>query len=256
MVSTVASLVSIGLAVYFYYAGIRRRDLSYYFHPIRTKIATIGEDSRLRATYDGRELKGSLTAMQFAIWNAGDEPIRPDDVLDRVTVTAPPGVRVLDIKVRQEARRVVGFRVDDTQKSEGVLDLSWKILERNDGAVVQVLFEGAPDAPFRIDGAIVGQPRISDVRGIDVNLARPEDVYRAGKTARWSSLVFGLVFVFLGFLLAVLFLRVLRQMAMQRRQPVRRREEAMALVPGVVLLALGAFLLYLAMRQSGVPFDF
>jgi hypothetical protein len=172
MVSTVASLVSIGLAVYFYYAGIRRRDLSYYFHPIRTKIATIGEDSRLRATYDGRELKGSLTAMQFAIWNAGDEPIRPDDVLDRVTVTAPPGVRVLDIKVRQEARRVVGFRVDDTQKSEGVLDLSWKILERNDGAVV------------------------------------------------------------------------------------RRREEAMALVPGVVLLALGAFLLYLAMRQSGVPFDF
>ena len=44
--------------------------------------------------------------------------------------------------------------------------------------------------------------------------------------------------------------------AEMKTQPLRRREEAMALVPGVVFLALGALLLCLATRQSGVPFDF
>ena len=41
----------------------------------------------------------------------------------------------------------------------GVLSLSWKILEQDDGLKIQIIYGGDVNLPFLIEGAIEGQPK-------------------------------------------------------------------------------------------------
>jgi len=189
VLGTLASLIGLVLTIYFYNASIRSRDFTYYFHPLRTNVVTLDNGSRLQVRYDGQDIKGSVTAMQFAVWNAGDEPIKEEDILERVTIKAESSVRILDAKIRQESRTVSGFHIDDSKKSDRELFFDWKILEKNDGAAIQILFEGDPNARFNISGIIAGQ-RIFSERKSGNGFKSPEEELKIQKKIRLILTVF------------------------------------------------------------------
>ncbi|MEI7766979.1 MAG: hypothetical protein WCJ97_06040 [Phycisphaerae bacterium] len=148
------------LTVYSIYAGQRSRELTYSFNPVRTELVNLGETSSLTVSYDGKPVKNSVTAIQCLIWNAGNEPIRAEDILEPIAIKAPKDVKILEVTVRHASRPQVKFLLNSEKMSSGVIELTWRILEQNDGASVQIVFEGDHIAPFNIEGTIVGQKHI------------------------------------------------------------------------------------------------
>lgn len=189
IVERLAALAAIPLAVLLYLAGVHKPQLSYYLHSTRGSIVSAGSDPLLQVSYAGQQVRENLTAVQFAIWNAGNAPIRSGDILQAPMLTIEPPARLLNAKVMELTRSLTGFRIDDSKKTEGQLSFGWTILEEGDGAKVQLLFEGAPEAKLKVSGEIVGQP--GGVQEFKVKEKAPavED-WRKRKVVTWVLMIF------------------------------------------------------------------
>ena len=158
------SLAGIALTVVFGLMAFRHRDLVYMVNPARMVVVKAGQTSHLTVLYDQVELKGDVTAVQVGIWNRGNEPIRPENVLEAVTLATDPRTRFLEATVRKKSRDVAGVDLDLSQLESGVVPISWKILEKGDGATIQVIYEGGPDVAPLLNGVVEGQHSIRSLK--------------------------------------------------------------------------------------------
>jgi hypothetical protein len=160
IVGSIASVVGLVLAVYFYHESAKHRELTYLVHPAKAIIVKAGQLTRLSVSIDGRQLSTDVTAAQIAFWNAGKEPIRSDHVLREFTISTQPSVPIIDATVRKSSREVCHIKLDTSREQAGELRISWNILEHNDGGIVQVVFGG--DVTTKLLGSVVieGQPSI------------------------------------------------------------------------------------------------
>lgn len=158
--SILTTLIGLPLAIYFWYESRVRPDLAFYVHPVRATVVSAGRVSRLRVSYDRQDLATDVNIAQMAIWNAGKRSIREADVLERIEIFAEPVVPVLEATVTKVSRNVTNFRILDEHFKDGVISLSWRILENGDGAILQIVYAGSPEAAFKIRGTIEGQREI------------------------------------------------------------------------------------------------
>jgi hypothetical protein len=98
------------------------------------------------------------------IWNDGKLPIKAEDVLEPLKIDLDSGCEIIDARILKVSRAVTRFAkgdVSDTAKNE--LPISFGILERNDGAVLQIIYTGKPEARVSVSGVVMGagQPRES-----------------------------------------------------------------------------------------------
>ena len=154
------SVIAVPLAIYLYLAGTKTRRLTYSVNPVKTVVVKGGEASTLRVLHGDQELKGDVTAAQVAIWNDGKESIRPENVLSLVCVALRPSVPILEAKIRKVSRGVIGAALDGSRLADGVVPVTWKILEHNDGAVVQLIFAGSTQTGTEVEGIVEGQPMV------------------------------------------------------------------------------------------------
>jgi hypothetical protein len=161
IIGTVASVIGIPLAIYFYVASRATPDLTSYVNPVRTEVVKHGTVSELTVLFKGAPISSDITATQVAIWNAGRAPIRREDVLTPVSihVDAP----ILEATLRKRTRAVTNLAVDTSDIRNGTVRLTWRILEGGDGGVVQLIYAGDVDRPISVDGTIVGQPRLHQI---------------------------------------------------------------------------------------------
>src|SRR6266702_8515767 len=104
-VAFIASLATIGgipLSIYLYNA-VPRRELTYCIYPVRTSIVQSTNISDVTVSYKGHQINGNVSAAQVAIWNAGREPIRPDDILSPIILSIPDS-EILDFKSMKVSR--------------------------------------------------------------------------------------------------------------------------------------------------------
>ena len=95
--------------------------------------------------------------IQLGVWNKGRDSIRqPDDILRAITIKPAPGMKVLEAKVVLATREELKFSIAPAE-ANGDMVLNWRILEKGDGALVQLLVVNAPDEPITVSGTIVGQ---------------------------------------------------------------------------------------------------
>ena len=135
------------------------RDLVANLNPSSTAIVKAGLPSKFTLAYDGTPVVGDVTAAQVELWNAGNSPIKAENILAPISVVFD-GAVILEATIRRTARDVSHFAVDSTSASKGKLGLSWSILEHFDGAVLQVIYAGKPDLLPRIEGTIEGQRKL------------------------------------------------------------------------------------------------
>src|SRR5205823_1030419 len=133
------SFVGVVLAIYFFIEGQRHRELLYLVHPAKAVIVKAGQLSRLSVNLDGKPLDTDVTAAQIAFWNQGSESIRREHVLLPFTLRTQPPVPIIDATIRKTSRDIVQIQLDKSGLQRGELGLSWNILERNDGAIVQLI---------------------------------------------------------------------------------------------------------------------
>lgn len=161
---SIASVVGLILAVYFYVASTSSPDVVYYINPARAVVVKQGTASRLGVQFDNRSLTEDVTAAQIAIWNNGDQTVRPAAVLSPVAIRTDPRVAILEASVRKTSRDVVQLQLDQSRLTQGEVLISWNVLEGGDGGVLQIVYAGGPDTRFVGTGVFEGQRQIRELR--------------------------------------------------------------------------------------------
>jgi hypothetical protein len=163
LVASVCSVISVPLGVYFFLGSQRTRQLAFAVNPVQTIVVSAGRTSAIRVLSENMEIKSDVIAEQLVIWNSGTESIRPEHVLDPITMSTRPSAPILEVTIPKRTRTLTGFTVDDSERSSGRVGLKWKILEKNDGAMVQVIHTGPPTTELVVSGLVEGQRAIDRV---------------------------------------------------------------------------------------------
>jgi hypothetical protein len=197
---SIASIIALVLSI-FPWLSSPKRELCYCINPVRTPFVQTTNLSAVSVYYKGVRVNGNVTAAHIAIWNAGREPIRREDILSPITllvggeaswhywtkrdhtgglhgsnmgpdwVTEPT---ILEVTFLKPSRSECEFKADNTNDEmtfEGLLGLDWKILEHNDGALIQIVYAGTQYMPIELEGTIIGQKSPRRLRSIEQAIA-------------------------------------------------------------------------------------
>jgi hypothetical protein len=163
LLGCIASILGVFLAIYFYSKSTRYRELVYYVNPAKAIIAKSGHTSRLKMLIDNNEINIDITAVQIAIWNQGKESIKKENILKQIKIVSEPPSPIIETSFLKVSRDIVNPMLDNSQYKNAILSLFWEILEKDDGFIVQILYEGDANNKFRINGIIEGQPSIQSL---------------------------------------------------------------------------------------------
>lgn len=182
--------------VVLYFASQTERELVYAVNPIRTTVVTAGQATELAVVHRGEPLGDiDITAAQVAIWNAGEQSIRQENVLQDIVIFTVPSVPILEASIRERSRDVSGFRLVATPESLafGIVPVSWRILEENDGASVQLIYQGTQEVEVRVQGVIEGVRGVKEAK-LGVKIKTPEEQVREQQRNRWIFGIMALVY--------------------------------------------------------------
>jgi hypothetical protein len=166
---SLASMVALPFALFPWLAS-PRTDLSFCVYPVRTPIIQIERRSDVTVSYKGKIVNGDVTAMQFAVWNAGREPIMAGNILAPIVLHLATN-QIMEVSILKPARDVCEFQLVTNGIVENRIGMSWRILERNDGAVIQIVYSGGEEVPFALDGILVGQRILHQVTTVNKEAA-------------------------------------------------------------------------------------
>lgn len=155
----VIAIISIILAIVIPLNMRENRELVYAVNPIRTEIVSTENTSSLTILYDGRNLGSSnITAVQIALWNSGDLSIVHDDILKDIIINTEPSVNILEAKIvkNMSDSEITKLTIDNSIENlrVGRIPVTWKILEKNDGASIQIIYQGSADVKISVTGHI------------------------------------------------------------------------------------------------------
>ncbi|MBK9240910.1 MAG: hypothetical protein IPL75_11745 [Acidobacteria bacterium] len=157
---SVASIISIGLSVYFFLASSETPELTYFVHPVKAAVVRTGQASGLSVQFDGQVLRSDITATQIAFWNAGRRPIRGSAILSPLVIRTGNGERILEARIRKTSRDVAGVVLDSSRMASGEVEIRWSILEQNDGGVLQLVYAGNEAVELEARAVLEGQPQL------------------------------------------------------------------------------------------------
>lgn len=183
----------------------RSRDLSLTVNPSKTTIVRAGQSSDLHVLYKGQNVSADVTGLQIRIWNAGTESIHSEHVLSPIILETSPKVPILEVRKRHD-RPEARILLDESQLADGKVGVSWKILEHNDGAVVQFIVAGPSTVTVVGHGSVEGDRTIRLVRSAEFDRTADPFAYISARVM--LSVAMSYIAQFL--LLVVLVLRVVQ----------------------------------------------
>lgn len=157
---SIASILGIGLSVYFFLASRERSELTYFVHPVKAAVVRTGQSSRLSVQFDAQALTCDVTATQIAFWNAGRRSIRVASILNPLVIRTGNKAKILEARLQKTSRDVVGLTLDSSRLSSGEVEIRWNILEQNDGGVLQIVYAGDERVEIQAQAVLEGQPEI------------------------------------------------------------------------------------------------
>lgn len=235
-VVTFFGLLSVPLTILVFILSRERPDLRVQVDPATAAVVRTGQTSRISVQFDGVPLPGNVTAAQIAFWNEGKKPIRSDSVRKPLTIRTN-GVRILEANLRKTSRDVVVVNVDRTRLGSGIVGLSWNTLEKGDGGVLQIVYEGDSDVLITADAVLEAQPAVR--------------IQRPANRVRTADRVMGQVLAGLLVALAGAIAGGLTASYRQRRTNLKGAWFAIVLV--LIIGALGVALL-VSVPPAGPPF--
>jgi hypothetical protein len=195
IIGTIASILGLVLAIYFYMSGRILPLLTSSVNPVRTTIVKRGQISTLAVLQNGVTLTTDVTAVQIAFWNAGKKEIRDADILEPffINLDCP----ILEASVTKKSRDLIDFEIDQSKIAKGQIGIRWRILEENDGVVIQLIYAGDQSCKVSTRGVIVGQRQIKVLDYSDKVVTPSEELENIKKR---NILFAGMIF-FISFLI-------------------------------------------------------
>jgi hypothetical protein len=173
----ISSIISIAITIvfgyYFLYIGNRERKPTFYLDPTRTVI--LDKENAANAPLqllksNGDTIKSNVTSVFFYFFNQGAETIKQENIYSPLKIVLADGSQILDFKILKVARQVSGITLlrDTVGNSLGI---DFKALEKDDGFVGQLIFEGSKNAAINLEGGIDG------VKVFETHLSSIDPVY-------------------------------------------------------------------------------
>jgi hypothetical protein len=248
-------LTGLSLAIYYHMQSIQERIPTYYVSPQRASIVneTGPAPSELQVLHNGVLVRASsIVALTVYFWNDGKMPIRKTDILEPLFINLPVNTEILEARILKVSRPVVKFEKSEiSAEAKNALPISFDILEKGDGAAIQITYAGQPDAPLEMSGVIVGAGTVrsmSSKRAEDFFKRRePKESLKNERVVMWIFLGFASVSTVAGIVLWVIRKR--------RGTPKRASLPLTMIVAGVIYFGLGFYTLH-GINQAfspGVP---
>ena len=184
LVGDVASILGALFGIFPWWTA-PKRDLSYCVYPIKIPIVQTTNTSDVSVSYKGQPVSGNVTTAEIAIWNAGRQPIRAEDILSPLIVTVGNGVPLFETGLSQVSRGVTECSLSNHGAIDMIsgkrlgpssVELHFRILEHNDGVRLRVVYAGTVDAPITLKGVVEGQQSPREVKAGDGRRASLLDV--------------------------------------------------------------------------------
>lgn len=234
VVGTIASVISIPLAVWFYCRSVPTRELAVVEPPVRSVFVNRDAPAALEVRANGAPvIQKDVFAVQLAIWNRGNQSIRPENVLEPLTFVPQGGTKVLDAQVLRRTRDICGIGLQVLPDGGGA-GVRWNILEPGDGAIVQLVLMGDQSCGVGVTGTIEGGGRPSYVHISGTSEKGNKQLWSASKSFddwMWEICLFAIM---AGLGLRCAF--VLIPEAWRMRSGSRRRKLSNAMVGAVFFL--------------------
>jgi hypothetical protein len=247
IIGSLASLISVPLAIYFYLEAKEYPQLTYYVSPTKAIVVKVGQASKLTTSYNNKVIDTDITAAQVALWNAGRKSIKVTDILKPVVIHTDNATPILEATIRKESREVVQLALNTDELQRGRASVSWNILEQNDGGVIQLIYAGDTDVNITIDGVVEGQPIILQQSSRKpLGPEQQDDISRnENKVTAFAPLGMGIF--------SLLF--VIGTLAFQKKRFPKFKEDWMILAMSMFLIILGS-IFYFFPANIGPPFGF
>ena len=183
------AVVALLVMVLLFFISQDERELVYAINPIKTRVAIAGQATGLELLHQGVRLGSvDITAAQVAIWNSGDGSIKKENILKGVEISTNPPVRILEASIVKSSRdlEITHFGMLESRESmdQGKVSISWDILEKDDGASIQLIYLGLPEVDIKVEGLIEGVGEIKRV-GPRVKIKTPAEQFESAKTPWW-----------------------------------------------------------------------
>lgn len=168
--SAISIAITIVFGYYFLYVGEKQREPTFYVDPIKTMIIdrTTAADAPIQLLKANQDtITSDVVSAYFYFFNQGQETIKRENVYSPLKIKVDTASEILYFKVIKTARDVSGITVSkDTTDNSMLVD--FKALEKDDGFVGQLIYEGSLDTEIRIEGGIEGAKEFkSELNSID-----------------------------------------------------------------------------------------
>lgn len=156
--SIISIIITLVFGYYFLYVGIRERRPTFYVDPTRTTILdkeNAANAPLLLLKSNGDTIVSDVTSIYVYFFNQGDETIKQQNIYSPLKIVMGDSAEILDFKILKVARAVSGITVTrDT--FDNTLGINFKALEKDDGFVGQLIFEGNKNSSISLQGGIDG----------------------------------------------------------------------------------------------------
>jgi hypothetical protein len=160
----------VGIPLSIYLAREKKPELCYRVYANRTSIVKAGQLSEMSVFVDGKQATGDLTAAQVQVWNDGTKAIHNNDILSArgIVLRTTSGTQIYKA-ICKPIRSESDFGIITTNILAGKIGLTWKVLEKSDGALITVFYAGDENTRIVVDGTIEGQGRVANLSAEDTD---------------------------------------------------------------------------------------
>ncbi len=114
---------------------------------------------------DGTPITKDLFTASVVFWNRGTQPIKAEDILAPVTIELGDSAAELVLaRLEKVSRQITGCSIElDKSPHANRAALGFKILEPQDGCIIQLSYLGTRESKFKIAGEFVGVRHITTI---------------------------------------------------------------------------------------------
>ena len=238
----IVGILGFVFGLYAYFTSQKAPHLSMYELPRKTIVVSTKEASDVQVLFNKMPLKEDVVATQLVIWNAGNESIRKEQILREIEVFTLKSVKIYDVRIIKNTRPIIDFSFKKSQIKKNILPISWKILEPDDGVLLQIIHSGnKDDRIFDIRGTIEKQNYLSAYKNpVELGFIKKFFSKSDPRNSDKEIKIFGWISIFLGLFTIAMYVYRLRTNVGAKM----RLSTSFALIlPGIVYILTGLLML-------------
>jgi hypothetical protein len=156
----IAGILIGALTSYYFYMKSRERIEPRYLLQHEPLLgSSSGAMNEVTLLFKGQKIT-NLNRCLLLIWNRGSRTLSRSAVVDsdKVRVSLPEGSKVLGVGIAQSTRPAIGLTASVDEPAT-IVTVDFDFLDKGDGGVIEILYQGNPSLKPKLVGSIRGVPQ-------------------------------------------------------------------------------------------------